>query len=934
MLGIEPIGYTKPVSNDHSALARGLKGLADYARLGVLDWQRKVGEIVSSLPSLDDEAEDLIRDALSDETRCRFFTDAAVDPEWIGWLESRGHLNGLFGGGEAGECERLFARWLANRFALDRPNDLFALIARKGVQVHPVLWHALASAVAHGDQSPDADTLARWVSLLLAAAPPDANGYELLELGERCAAAGLAESLLAVFDTMTASSLVLEEVTWLEPGPLVTAKVARKHEHWPLNRLYENNLKPILDQIAEPLLGMVVHRLENEHRTLNASQSASREWNSTSHGRSAIEPHEQDHHPQAINVLIDAARDCLEHLAASQPDVARRWCDHLARATHPLLRRFAVHTLTARNDLCADQKVDWILSNIGLYDGAARHELFQAVRTVYPDASTSRRRAIVEAVLKYEWPRPDDEQRERRTAYRRFGWLQWLRDSDPECDVVGEALDDVKRDYPDFQPQEHPDLTHQTTVWASEPQSPWSADDLLSRTGSDWLDDLLEFEGGGLLEPNREGLLAAVQEASSRDFDWGLALADALAESSHWDADLWPTLMRSWVADLDEGKHRRALGRLDSTGLYPHHGRAVAETLSALVRGGGVPHLPALLDEANRIAGNVWDYCKQDESGWDDDDWLGRAVNHPAGVLAEFWVQSLWAWRGEHDPAPDTLGEEYSAALLRVIQDHELSGTLGRAVLALHLDFLLAADEQWTMEHLVPLFSLDGGDDYGAVWSGLVYQGLRYGTANALGNATLQAARGMNSLFPSSELRAGFVRFFAGTITHFVEDPLDDWIPAFFGVADELARRCFAQDVGDLLHQANDAARREWWDRWLKRYWENRLQGVPAELSDPEAVAMLRWLRGAGPLFSDFVEIATKTPVATYPADLFYDAAEVASWLKYPESTGRLLVHLGKQATPQPWERGDLRALISELLELDLPRGLRNELQELSTRLG
>ena len=193
LLGIEPIGYTKPVSNDHSALARGLKGLADYARRGVLDWQRKVGEIASSPPSLDDEAEDLIRDALSDETRCRFFADAAVDPEWIGWLENRGHLNGLFGGGEAGECERLLARWVANRFALDRPNDLFALIARKGVQLHPVLWHALVAAVAHGDGSPDADTLARWASLLLAAAPPDANGYELPELGERCAARGAAK---------------------------------------------------------------------------------------------------------------------------------------------------------------------------------------------------------------------------------------------------------------------------------------------------------------------------------------------------------------------------------------------------------------------------------------------------------------------------------------------------------------------------------------------------------------------------------------------------------------------------------------------------------------------------------------------------------------------------------------------------------------------
>ena len=64
LLGIEPIGYAKPVSNDHSALERGVKGLAKYARRSVLDWQRKVVEIASNPPSLDDEAADLVRDAL------------------------------------------------------------------------------------------------------------------------------------------------------------------------------------------------------------------------------------------------------------------------------------------------------------------------------------------------------------------------------------------------------------------------------------------------------------------------------------------------------------------------------------------------------------------------------------------------------------------------------------------------------------------------------------------------------------------------------------------------------------------------------------------------------------------------------------------------------------------------------------------------------
>ena len=934
LLGIEPIGYTKPTDNDHSSLEQGVQGLADHVRRGVLDWQRKVGEIASNPPSLDDEAEDLIGDALSDETRCRFFTDAAVHPDWIGWLERRGHLDGLFGSGAAEGCERLLARWVAREFALDRPSDLFALIARKGVQLNSALWHELVRTVAHGDPAPDAGTLAKWTVLLLAAAPPDADGYELLDLGERCAAVGLTDGVLAVFEAMTARSLVLEEVPWLEEEPLVTGRVTSRCEHWPLTRLYDASLKPILHQIAEPLLEMVAHRLTDEHRTLCAWQSADREWDSTSDGRSAMEPHEQDRVPEAIDVLIDAARDCLEHLALREPDAAARWTDNLVRAKPPLLRRLAVHTLTARRDLSADQKVDWLLSSIGLHDRAAHHELFQALRAVFPDTGRSHREAIVEAILAYEWSRPDDEDSQGFTAYRHFEWLHWLHESDPECDVVGEVLEDVKQANPDFQPREHPDLNYHISAGSYVPQSPWSADDLLLRAASDWLDDLLAFEGGGLREPNRKGLLAAVQEAASRDFDWGLALAGALAESSHWDADFWPALMRSWIAELDEGQHRRVLERLDSPGLFPHHVRAMAETLYALVRGGGFPHLPALLEEANQLAAGLWEYCESEKSAWDGDDWLNRAVNHPAGMLAEFWVQSLWLWRGKRDPAPEALGEDYAAALLRVVQSQELSGTCGKAVLARHLDFLLTADARWTVEHLIPIFRVDEGDDYRAVWSGLVYQGLTDRTAKALGTATLQAALSMDVLFPSAQLQKGFVNLFVGTITMFVDDPLDDWLPAFFDGADEGARRHFALDVGDLLRRASDTAKAELWARWLKRYWENRLRGVPAPLSDPEAAAMLYWLRGAGHLFLDMVDLAVRTPAGAFPAELFDAGGQDGSWLEYPESTGHLLVHLGGHAVPQPWQREDVEALIAGLLEVDLPSKLRDELQELRTRLA
>ncbi len=933
LLGIEPIGYPSHGGDDHGALAEGVKGLADYARRDMRGWNRKIGELASNPPSLDDEAADLIGDALADETRCRFFFDAATHPEWITWLERQRHLDRLFTGGEAGEGERLLARWLAGRFTLDHPSDLFALIARARVRLPPVLWHALISAVSQESESRDEGTLAKWASVLLDTAPVDANPFALLELGARCAASGLTESLLGVFDAMAAGSLVIAERPSLEGDPVVMGEVVTKSSYSPLKRLYEKCIEPLLGQVAGPLLGVAVRRLEDEHRTLSVWHGASRAWDSTSFRRSAIEPHQQDRLTHPIDVVIDAARDCLERLAGSQPEVAARWCDYLVTANPPLLRRLAVHTVAARADLGPDQKVDWLVSTIGLHDLAAHHELFRAVRAGYPDASTPRRRAIVEEILKYRSSDSDPEQRELRSAYRHFVWLEWLQRSDPECGLIAGALAAVKREHPDFQAREHPDLTHYVTVGAGTLQSPWSSEELLARKASDRLDDLLGFKGDGPLEPSRGGLLTAVQEAASREFGWGLGLADAMAESGHWDADLWPVLIRSWAAELGEDELRRVLGRLSSSELYQHHVREVAEVLSAVVSRGDEPLVPALLDGANRIATDLWDHCAQDELSSEGDDWLLRAVDHPAGVLAEYWVKSVWAWRRGQDPVPDRLGEEHSAALLSVIRDRRVSGPLGRAVLARHLDFLLDADEQWTTEHLVPLFRRDGGDDYRAVWTGLVYQGLTLRTANALGSATLKAARRMDALFADDAPREGFVEFFVGTIVWFVDDPVSEWIPAFFEGTGESAGRRLAMAVGKFLSEMNDTERKEWWNRWLKRYWENRLQGVPARLDDGEAEDMLDWLRGAGCLFPVMVEIAIRTPLKSFPRSLFHGAVRDGPWLEHPEYTGRLLVHLANQSTPQPW-LSDVPELIARLTEQDLSPELQGELQELLARLG
>ena len=219
MLGIQPVVYPQLASGDHSSLHDSVNGLANYVSRGILDWQREITEIARNAPPLDDEASDAIRDALSDPTRVRFFTSAASDPEWIGWLERNGYLNSLFKVGFEGISAQdvQLAEWLAKSFAHDRADELFHLLARHNLQMHRELWSALASAIGFEKAQPlDPDDFARWVSILLQTAPSSpwmgSIRFILPALGERCAAANLTASLLDIFTKMTANQLEISSL--------------------------------------------------------------------------------------------------------------------------------------------------------------------------------------------------------------------------------------------------------------------------------------------------------------------------------------------------------------------------------------------------------------------------------------------------------------------------------------------------------------------------------------------------------------------------------------------------------------------------------------------------------------------------------------------------------------------------------------------------
>ena len=940
LLGVEPIFYPQADEDGHRVLYRSIRRLADLAVRGVLAWQREITELATNRPPVDPEDVETIEEAFQDPVKLRFFTKTASSPDWLDWLDARGRLDALFGDGKLGECDETLAAWSAAQFAHDQADALFLLIGRHGMHLHPGFWWELGRAIGLMDQdAPDDTVLSRWVSLLLETRPPHGGGHVLFWLGERCMKQGLVDGLLSVFDAMATGGLeVKQKFAPLEPDrSSVRAETRFLGDHQELSDLWEG-LAPNLATVAKPLLVRIVRRLEDSHAALSAWQHASRTWDPASFGRSAIEPHEQDGFREPVDVLIDAARDCLDWLSANDPNTAAGWCEQLAGAEAPLLRRLAVHAICARGDLDPDEKLGWLLDRMDIHDVAAHHETFRAARHAYPAAEQDQRERFIEAVLAFRWPRPEDADQDHHGAAHHFRWLHWLRSAAPDCAVVMAALSQVMSRYPDLEPREYPDFTHGSSEVKSMPnQSPWSADELVGRPPAEWLQRLLRFREAKVDGPNRDGLLRAVEEAARHRFDWGQGLAEALAAANAWTADLWTAVLRAWsITKLDRGQRHTVLDRLESVALYADHADAVADVLDSLVQAGDGAGVVDVLPRVNAVASALWDSLEAgQEPSASCNDRLGMAINHPAGKVALCWMQSLSIWRRQQ-PDCAALPDEYRTALSCIVRERSHSGRLGRSMLASQVSFLAAVDYDWTKENICPLFEARDVGEFRSAWDGFLTWGRLDPTAAGLLNAAFLAAT--QRIDDLSERRGRFVGHYVTMTGYFVDDPFKLWIPTLYRHGGDGIGKAFAGWIGFRLRNMSDAQVEEWWRRWVRTHWKKRLDGIPRQLDAhrdaAEIEAMLGWLPALKVVFPSAIELACKMQVSEFEPVLLTAALKHQKIEReYPKDVAKLLIHLGKCGPRQHAWLG-ARELIDSLQQADLPPEIGHGLQELAATLN
>lgn len=912
-LGIAPVVYPNS-DGSHRSLEEALAAWAHRASMGLLDHRRQIADLVSGSPSQIPEEAAYLESVLSDPEQVKFFTEYTTGTEWLAWASRHEVFRSLFDPQiEANHCSSALAYWFADRFALNEEfhGQALSVVQQSGGRLGSTVWHAIARALnASKGQRPS--WMGAWVALLVqnATAGGDAQLDRAL-VGSRWPQDRSAA--LVLFDHLTEPVPFLENAFASDSPPRLDLRI-RGDEYW-LREAWGALFEPNIAEAASDLLVIVDRHLRNAHHTLVAAGTAKPGWDPMSYRRSAIEPHEQDRWSN-VNTLIDAARDSLAHLVTSNDSMAHTYIDSWARSETPLLRRLALHGLTESPQVSATDKLVWLRERGWLFEHQLRHEVYHMLQNTLRDADVAVADQLVADALAFRTVDDDGHQ-----EYEAFNLLQWMTRHAPDLHSARDAFASVQNENPDFEPRDFPDLLSWSVTGSVPYEPPITAGSLHQRISADpaaALNALAAYEGATppFDRPTWTDALTLLEDTVRQ---WPVDGFQALEAPGGDRVDFVRAVLRGWSkADShDDEAAESILGRIMDLDMAPMTNE-IADFLEEGGRRDGHPTAWHKYQTSRQVAAMVWDAIEPAPPELKMKNWLATAINDPAGKLALFWLQIIsFEWK--------SAGEAWSGIprAAREQLDVMLDGTASRnalaeVVLASQVHFLFATDREWCQQAILPLLDWEDSERARRTWDGYLSWGRWHDTLLNSGLLDHYSATVAHYNDFESQSQEQLLEHLASISMLSEIDPVaSGWVVDFTTGADPKARTEWISRITWLIRDMESETVETQWHRWMRSYWENRIDNVPRGLTFEEASAIAPWTFYLTDSMAEAATLGQRSPAGIVTQPFFLsDLAEGRAANAAYELAG-LLTHMLTYTKAPFWHCQQLRTVV-EVLRLHI----------------
>jgi hypothetical protein len=169
------------------------------------------------------------------------------------------------------------------------------------------------------------------------------------------------------------------------------------------------------------------------------------------------------------------------------------------------------------------------------------------------------------------------------------------------------------------------------------------------------------------------------------------------------------------------------------------------------------------------------------------------------------------------------------------------------------------------------------------------------------------------------QMQRAFCAHLAGIAVYASIHPLDNgWLFRFLVTVSKESREMWADEMRSVIGGLDSSAKLNLWQRWLKVYWQERLQGRPLPLNTKETAEMLEWAILLEPVFPDAVSLVLQSVYPDFGNSMVYYPLSHSELLtQYPDACVDLVAFLAAGEGARPiYDLHELSSAVERLISL------------------
>jgi len=459
---------------------------------------------------------------------------------------------------------------------------------------------------------------------------------------------------------------------------------------------------------------------------------------------------------------------------------------------------------------------------------------------------------------------PGDNRETREKQYATYNWCVWLQKTDPTNKRIESIINSILSEN-SFAPREHPELNIEVSggVWIAD-KSPVTSQEMIEMPAEKLTSLLLDYKEDTFEGPTRWGLLNTFSECVKNNTQWANQLTNHFYNHKTDNAERWSHLFRGLEeADLSIEEALSWCVDLNRVADVIPDAKDAAHFLWKVLQNEDMQQTFKAYEQVLfDLSIKLWN--RRDTAKPSEMRLIDKTLNTATGVVLMCWIYMV--------SYSDNVGipELYITRFEEALQLNSWEREVVVCILAGHFNFLCYRDRAWCIARFEPMLTGKNKKIYMSAWEGIVYFSGRINkdTADIMAPINLKAVKNINWL--EEEARTGFIELYLTLLIFVVEKPTLKYIPEFYKSASEDIRNEFVEAINHRLSNMDSETKLSWWNRWLKRFLENRKSNKPIELPESECSTLFMLLLQLDFVFEDAVKILCKGSIPSSLDNLFW----------------------------------------------------------------